>query len=46
MTHEQWLRSLSVWGVIVLLGMLMGFVSQPLGTACAVEPIKVGSYTR
>jgi urea transport system substrate-binding protein len=42
MTHAQWLRSLSVWGVVVLLGMLMGFMSQPLGTAWAAEPIKVG----
>ena len=42
MTHKQWLRRLPVWGVVVLLGISMGFVSQRLGTAWAAEPIKVG----
>ena len=42
MIHKQWLRSLPVWGVVVLLGISMGFVSQRLGTAWAAEPIKVG----
>jgi urea transport system substrate-binding protein len=42
MTHRHWLRSLMAGSVVVLLGMLIGFVDHLFGNAWAVEPIKVG----
>jgi urea transport system substrate-binding protein len=42
MTHKQWSRILLAESVVVLLGMLMGFMAQPSGQAWAAEPIKVG----
>jgi urea transport system substrate-binding protein len=42
MTRRRGSRSLLVGSVVALLSILMGFVDHPVGTAWAVEPIKVG----